>query len=329
MPARRSSLSIIPVPAIAAPSQGLTLQGFGAHALDNLPPAIYTVSSLTGTGAGTFIDALAQLNAGFQGTIKFTASGTINLGTQIRLVTGASNFFIDGRGADITFSIGTVWFDTCANFAVANVRHRGGWNAGQSADNFTAVVCNNFAYANISASGSFDEGISSTRNSSNYTLQDCLFGPGGDATHNFGSLNYGHTAFKNGPASFLRNGWSAKDYRNPKCAYHGDPGDGDPSSSTPSPNAIDYDVVNNVAWDCNYALSAVLGAKVNNTNPFNLRVTNPTEVNTGGAIGAFPVPAFAQVAALSPAAARAWVLANGGCNPQARDAFDINLLSTL
>jgi hypothetical protein len=298
----------------------LTIAGFGARALASLGTGSYVVSTLAGTGAGSFPGALAWLNAGNSGRVTFSVDGTIDLGAQVRYVT-AHDFLIDGRGRSITFTGGTVYFRDSQRFAVVNVRHRGGWSGGQAADNWTNVHCSDFAYLNCSASGSYDEGISSTGDCRNYSLVDCLFGPGGAADHNYGSLNYGWTANRNGPGSFIRNVWVQKDYRNPKAGYRNDSGD---TSLDPAP--ITYDVVNNIAVDCNYGLTAEYGAKVNDRSPYNLRNTNGPKAQTGAVIGSFPVPSWADVQVMSPTAARDYAKANSGALPH--DAFDAKLLGT-
>lgn len=259
--------------------------------------------------------------------ITFAVSGTIDLGEVVRTVGGRSAFTLDG-GGDITLVGGPLWFEDCSDFIVRNIRHRGGWDAGQSADNFTNVGCTDFAYANVSASGSYDEGISSTRDCRRYTLQDCLFGEGGDSDHDFGSLNYGHTANRNGPGSFIRNVFIGKDYRNPKLGYRGDAENGSPNPSAPDPAGITYDVVNNIAVNCNYGLSATNGAKVNNTNPYNSGNSHGNEVITGAVIRTgLPVEAYAVVAALSPAEAKEYAKTHAGCLPH--DSFDTSLLAAL
>ena len=177
-------------------------------------------------------------------------------------------------------------------------------------------------------SGSYDEGISSTRDCANYSLIDCLTGPGGDPSHNFGSLNYGHTADRNGPGSFVRCGWINKDYRNPKLGYRGDNSDtGLGTETTPSPNAIDYDVTNNVTVGCNYGMTAERGARVRNTNEYTYNQSNATEAITGASIGDYPVPSWAQVTALTPTEAKDYVKTFGGCLPH--DAFDTALVAEI
>jgi len=179
----------------------------------------------------------------------------------------------------------------------------------------------------VSVSGSYDEGISSTRGCYNYTLQDCLFGPGGASDHNFGSLNYGHTADWNGPGSFVRNVWVQKDYRNPKLGYRGDSGDGSPNETAPDPNPITYDCVNNITIDCNYGMTAERGAKVRNTNEYTYSQTNATEAITGASIGNFPVPTWAAVTAMSSTDAKNYAKTHAGCLPH--DSYDTALLAQI
>jgi hypothetical protein len=313
-------------------SPDLVIEGFGSDALTGLGAGSYVVSSTaSGTGAGTWGGAWAWLAAGNQGTITFAIDGTFPVPAQVNTLTGKSHFMIDGRGRSVDLSGGCLKFSSCHHFAVVNVAHTGGWDGGQNADNFTNVSSNNFAYVNVSTRNGFDEGISSTINCMNYTLQDCLFGIGetgsaGDpytsVIHNFGSLNYGGTAGVNGPGSFIRCTWIDKDYRNPKCAYRND------GNSTPDPGAITYHVVNNVAVGCNYGLSVELGAKVRSEGNYYQACNNGDYAETGGTIGSYTVPGWAQVSSvLSAAAAATYAKTHAGRLPH--DAFDTTILAEI
>ena len=291
--------------------------------------------------------AWAWLNAGNQGTVTFSIDGTFVVPDTVNYLT-ASRFFIDARGRSVTLTGGNLYLLDCSNFAIANIRHRGGWNPGisaQSADNWSLVGCADFYLLQMSASNSYDEGISPTSNCRRYTLDRCLFGPGDGGTasstatgvtHNFASLAYGYTADMNGPGSYILNAFVAKDYRNPKLGYHGDGDQGFSVAhySTPSPNAIDYDVVNNVTAVCNIGLSVELGAKANVVGGYDYNSATPTDTGTGGSIStSLPVLAAARVgvSVLSATQARDRVKANDGTGAGAypRDAFDTTLLARI
>jgi len=325
---------------IVTPGSSPTLiQGFGARALQATGSGTWTVSNTnTGTGAGTFLGGLAAIAAGTHHILVFSIDGTFVVPNQVNQYSNASNFIIDGRGRSITLTGGNIKFSNCDHFAVVNIRHRGGWNGVQDADNFTIVESDNYAFVNCSISGGYDEGLSSTRGSSYWTVQDCLFGPGesqsasaiwdyppdGVNNHNFGSLNYGHTIGSNGPGSFIRCAWVAKNYRNPKIGYRND------GNSTPDPGPITGDIINNVVVVSNYAVTADTGAKVNNMSPYTSGNARANESINGGVIGtSFAVESFARsgITILSSDGARAYAKANAGTTP--RDAFDTTLLARI
>jgi hypothetical protein len=302
-----------------------SLVGYGANALSTLSANVITVTNLNTSGAGSFAAAFAQLDAGtFEGTINFTAglSGAIDLGATVQRLDARANFFIDGRGASITFVGAPLWFEGCHHYVICNVRHRGGWDGGQNADDFTnAGAAHDFAYINVSTSGAGDEGLSSTRGCYNYSLVDCLIGPN-IVGHNFGSLNYGGPNGTNGPGSFIRTAFIGLEYRCPKVAFGNDV-----APYTLDARAITYDCVNSISVNCVYGLTAEYGAKVNNTNPYTQGNTNPDGAQTNAQIGTFTVAGFAVVTALSSAAAAANAKINCGCLPH--DAFDIALLAQI
>ena len=315
-----------------------SIVGFGANALSTLGAGSYVVSSTaSGTGAGTWGGAWAWLAADNEGTVTFSVGGTFPVPNQVNEITGKSNFLIDGRSAPspgVTLSGGCLKFNTCDHFAVVNVRHQGGWSGSQDADCFTQVTCSDFAFANVSTRGHYDEGLSSTINCVNYTLQDCLFGIGeggaaGDAwdsvAHNYASLNYGGTANMNGPGSFIRCTFVDKDYRNPKVGYHNDEGVG---FNTLTSEPITGDIVNNVTINCNYAITADYGAKVNNINQYDYNSVSGNEAINGAVIGtSYTVPGWAQVTPMTATDAKNYAKTNAGCLPH--DTFDTTILAEI
>lgn len=317
-------------PPIDPPTAGLpTTVGFGANALSNLGTAEYEVNRLSGTGAGSFPAAVAWLNAGNSGRLWFSVNGTIALGNGGASIRGAHDFLVDGRGSDITFTGGSIEVSNGAHhFAFVNLRHRGG---GTSGDNFNAFEgCHDYAWINISASGAYDEGISNTSDCSNYSMLHCVL-TGDFGTHDYGSLNYGWKADRNGQGTFYGNVWVNKTNRCPTLRYRGDPEDGSPNSSAPDPRAITYDAINNVAVRNTWPLTAYLGAKVNSVNSFNSGNGHTETAGSGAVIRTdFPVPPWARegIVIRSPADARTYALANAGCRPlDSRDQTKLALVA--
>lgn len=324
------------------------LHGFGRYALDGLPATEYIVSSLAGTtDAGTFRGAVAWINAGNKGTVRFTVDGTIPLPNGNTSINSKSNFMFDGRGRSITLTGGPVVLNgECHHYAFVNLRHAGGFDGGQNADNFTnyggsnpaTLGCHDYAFVNVSARGSYDEGISSTEGCWNYTLEDCLFGAG-DPNHDYGSLQYGGYHNWNGSrpgvtgtgGSFIRNAFIGKAERNPKLSYRGDAANGSPNPNLPDPNPYTYDVINNITVNCSpYSMTVEQGCKTTNVNPYQSGNRNNVVVQTGAVISnSLPIPSFARegITILSPTAARDNARVNAGCLPH--DAFDTTLLSAL
>lgn len=296
------------------PATGLpAIVGFGKNALSTLPTTGVVV---VGTVA-EFMTAFGNLGNSVH-TIKFTPNATLALPLplQVNRIDGRSNFFIDGRGSNVTFSGGPLWFEGCSFFAICNIRHRGGWTGGQSADDITfAGSTHDAATINVSVSGASDEGHSTTRSSYNISYQDEVFGPG-VSNHNFGSLN----DYLSDRISFIRPVFVGLEYRCPKVGYYGD------ASTGALPANCTADVVNRIDVDCLYGLTVSSSARVNDTNPYTQNVTNSREVITDGHLGV-AVPAWAQVTAMTPTDAARYAKVNGGCLPH--DSFDQGLLNRI
>lgn len=325
----------IELPPDAPPPPDLLIEGFGKDCLVGLGTGTYVVSSLaSGTAAGTFGGALNWLRNGNKGTITFSVNGTIPVGVYpAGRIEGCSNFFIDGRTANITFTGGPIWFENCHHYAVVNVRHRGGLEQDQSNDDFTNAGGNHdYAYANCSFSGAGDEGCSSTRNSYNFTVQDCLWGAG-TIGHNYGSLNGSGTY----QGSFIRCTFLGTIYRCPQV------------------ESGVYDIVNNIMVGPtsgeSFGVCIFSSGKANVRNSYFQGVTDPVSKDSTGGIyhtgtvlvssGAMPainspgsvaytIPAANQVTPLSVSGVNGAINRAknyGGCLPH--DSFDTTLLARI
>lgn len=299
------------------PSSLPVVHGFGSKWSEGMGsvPALTVVTS-----TAEFLAAFAAISTAPK-IIRFGLGLklSIDLGGKVRRLDGRANFLIDGRGADITLTNGTLWFEGCHHFALVNVRVRSKWSGGQSADGITfAGSCHDYAAVNVSTSDAADEGMSSTRSCWNYTYQDCLWGPG-QSGHNYGSLN----DYQTDRGSHIRPTFVGLEYRCPKIGFWGDS-----NTSGVTRVNITADVVNRVCVDCDYGLTAHSGALVNDTNPYNQNVGDPVDGPAHGAvIGGQAVPGWAAVPAMSADAAARYAKANAGALPH--DAFDTALLGRI
>jgi len=301
--------------AIVSPPE---IEGYGRYALDSLGTRTATV-----TDSATFLAAFAALGSTVD-IMRFSGTVNIDLGAVVRTLTSRSNFLIDGTGANVTITNGCIFFDACDHFAVVNVRNRANWDPVEEnvGDGFTNYGCHDYYYSHVSASHAIDEQISSTNGCYNFSFIDCLIGRGIDPVVTYGYLSYGYEVEWNGPGSFIRTAFINSDTRNPQIGYRGVS-----SSTTPDPRPITYDLVNRIVVNANWCLIATLGAKVNDTNPYDYNNSKAPSAINGGVIGSFPVADWAQVTALSPSAAVANAKTNCGCLPH--DAYDIALLAEI
>lgn len=337
------------------------IQGYGKDALSSLGTETYTVSNTNTSGAGSFMGAMAWLNAGHSGTVIITASGSVALPNAVTRVNNASNFLIDGRQGSLTLTGGCLFFYNCHHYAVVNIRHRGGWSPSrdsgavddQDADCFTNGSCHDYAYVNVSFSGWFDEGLDIAYPSYNITVQDCLWGPGG-SVHNFGG---GIGCFTT-KVSMIRPVYCDVEYRAPRVEYWSTNLTG---YSSPCWNGSNYDgglppdiivdITNPIWIDCPVMVSSY-GRGLNNVrtpDPINsgngftgsAKYGSGTyhvsyEVSTGGQSSdfggvnsnpLFTVPSANLATGMTLPAARTYAKANSGCLPH--DSFDTTQLARI
>jgi pectate lyase len=211
-------------------------EGYGSFTPGARGGTVYEVTNLDDSGPGSLRDAVSQGNR----TIVFRVSGTIDLKRPLRV---AQPFItIAGQTApgdgiclrNYTFQIST--HDVIVRF----IRSRLGDVSRQEDDSISILHgCKDIILDHCSATWSVDEGISTSGNDSNITVQWCLIAEALDSSiHSKGAHGYGSLARANGPVSWYHNLWAHNDSRNPRL------GDNYGNGTHPT-----FDVRNNVMYD--------------------------------------------------------------------------------
>jgi pectate lyase len=211
-------------------------EGFGSFTPGGRGGTVYEVTNLEDSGPGSFRDAVSQDHR----TIVFRVSGTIDLKSQLRV----SHPFITIAGQtapgdgiclrNYTFQIST--HDVIVRF----IRSRLGDVSRQEDDSISILNgCKNVILDHCSATWSVDEGLSTSGNDSEITVQWCLIAEALDSSiHSKGAHGYGSLARANGPVSWHHNLWAHNDSRNPRLG-----------DSYGNGTHTAFDVHNNVIYD--------------------------------------------------------------------------------
>jgi hypothetical protein len=225
--------------ACANPSGGY--EGFGRNTTGGAGKAVYRVTNLNDSGAGSLRDALSQGNR----CVVFDVGGTITLGSDL-LVKGA-NVTIDGFTAaspGITLKGRTLVMQGSSgagNIVVRGIRHR---STPSGVDAMRVYGASNIVFDHVSVSGFGDGAIDVTEKARDVTIQWSILG-NGLSSHNFSSLIKYNTA----RVSVHHNLYVNSDDRNPHCG--GYDGAGSPMAE------IVCDVRNNLIWNYRWYGTAV------------------------------------------------------------------------
>jgi pectate lyase len=211
-------------------------EGYGSFTPGGRGGSVYEVTNLEDSGPGSFRDAVSQGRR----TIVFRVSGTIELKRQLRVT--QPFITIAGQTApgdgiclrNYTFQVST--HDVIVRF----IRSRLGDVSRQEDDAISILNgCKDVILDHCSATWSVDEGLSTSGNDVNITVQWCLIAEALDSSiHSKGEHGYGSLARANGPVSWYHNLWAHNNSRNPRL------GDNYGNGTHPM-----FDVRNNVMYD--------------------------------------------------------------------------------
>lgn len=315
--------------------------GFGSVTTGGAGMSIVHVTNTNDSGSGSLREALGGGNR----TIVFDVGGTINLASTLDVVD--ANITVDGSTAPspgITLEGHPLYItDQAHDIIVTQIRHRGGWSGGQDAD---CLSFGNGAYNiiidHVSVSDFYDEGMGLWGDVHDITIQNCIFGEGGDPSHNYmlliGSKSHRVTVYHN---LFYRGV-----YRQPAVGY-------DDTGQATAPSVVG-DVINNVIWDYQgYGTTVYWGGKANVIGNYYYTSVYPGDSNravntelkgvtysdgnyskdgsgvSGTTSTPFAIDAYAQISATSAADAAAHVKANAGCRVGGLDATDLAIINDL
>ncbi len=163
-----------------------TAEGSGRYAKGGRGGAVYEVTNLTNSGAGSIVDAVSQGNR----TIVFRVSGTIEMGDVI--LRPKSNMTIAGQTApgDGICIKGRILIGAVSSVVIRYVRVRvDAGAANSSGDAIDIDQGSNIVIDHVSASYARDEGISCQETSDSVTVQWCIISESLTfENHSFGSL---------------------------------------------------------------------------------------------------------------------------------------------
>lgn len=359
-----------------------TYEGFGSVTSggDAYIGSPYHVTTTSDTGtAGSLRHALAAGNR----YIVFDVSGTFTLGSMVT-PTGLANITLDGTtapspGVTLTASggqsgsqgVGEIRWRSCHDLIIKGIRFR---NYGYLTDGMsffpTSVgdtdACYNVIIDRCSFSGHGKENLALWGPEHDFTITNCIFGPGWRTVHNYGLLissTASVSPFWNGPqnVSVHRNLFYGLSWRQPAVGY--DDGDGNLSALKAAPG-LSADVVNNLVWniryddpsgalDRGYGTVIYWGAKANVVNNYYQDSQHPGVSGSivletpGGTLayiagnyskdgGSFPSSnsarfstSGADVTTLAATTAASNILTQAGCRTGGLDAYDQGIINAI
>lgn len=189
-------------------------EGYGATTPGGRGGELYVVTNLNDAGPGSFRDAISKPRR----TIVFGVSGTIQLKRTIQIeepyITVAGQ---TAPGDGICLRGYTLQIQT-HDVVVRHLRVRLGDETKQQNDAIGLLNgCRNIILDHCSATWSVDEGLSTSGEDKDITVQWCLIGNALNASlHSKGSHGYGSLARANGPVSWYHNLWAHNHSRNPR-----------------------------------------------------------------------------------------------------------------
>lgn len=181
-------------------------EGFGANASGGRGGAVYHVTNLNDSGAGSFRDAVSVSGR----TVVFDVGGFVVLSSPVSV---KSNITIAGQtapGEGITLYGDRLSYSGANNTITRYIRYREGINGDSGTDAVGADSGDTMMFDHVSASWGRDETFSLSGTPSNVTLQDCIIGQG-LLVHSAGSLMQ-----TNGGVSIFRTLYTDNYMRNPK-----------------------------------------------------------------------------------------------------------------
>lgn len=209
-------------------------EGSGRFATGGRGGAVYEVTNLNNSGAGSIVDAVSQPNR----TIVFRVSGTIALGSVI--LKPKSNITIAGQTApgDGICLKGRIQIKN-SNIVIRYIRVR--VDAGGANDNGDAIdiAGNNIVIDHVSASYGRDETISCQGDSNNVTVQWCILSEALTfQDHSYGSLVRGQYGQKK---TYHHNLYAHNQSRNPRP--------GNDINNVHDSEGLHFDFRNNVTYN--------------------------------------------------------------------------------
>ena len=266
--------------ACANPSGGY--EGFGRNTTGGAGQAIYRVTNLNDSGAGSLRDAVS---AGSR-CVVFDVAGTITLASQLNVRGGSIT--IDGftapspgitvRGGGLSLQGGL----GATNVVVRGIRVRN-----VPADGISIYQASNIVIDQVSVSGFMDGAIDVTEGSRDVTIQWSIIGNGGAANHNFPNL-IGYRTLR---VTSHHNLYSNGDYRHPYCGTN--------NGTTTLPSEVVCDVRNNLVWNYGGHGTAVMDsgtANIVNNYYYTTKSSAGNTINIGyiGVAGAYVSGNYSQ-----------------------------------
>ncbi len=213
-----------------------TAEGSGRYAKGGRGGAVYEVTNLTNSGAGSIVDAVSQGNR----TIVFRLSGTIEMGDVI--LRPKSNTTIAGQTApgDGICIKGRIQIGPVSNVVLRYIRVRvDAGAANSSGDAIDIDQGTNIIIDHVSASYARDEGISCQETSDSVTVQWCIISEALTfENHSYGSLvrgDYGDVK------SYHHNLYVHNNNRLPRPGNY--------TSTALDPEGVHFDFRNNVVYN--------------------------------------------------------------------------------
>ncbi len=212
-------------------------EGEGRFATGGRGGAVYEVTNLNNSGAGSIVAAVSQPNR----TIVFRVSGTIELGSVV--LNPKSNITIAGQTApgDGICLKGRIHIQNNAHdIIIRYIRIRvDAGAANSSGDAIDIDSGNNIIIDHVTGSYSRDETISCQQDANNITVQWCMMSEALTfESHSYGSLVRGNTG---GAKTYHHNLYAHNQGRNPRPGNY--------STISKDPEGLHFDFRNNVTYN--------------------------------------------------------------------------------
>jgi pectate lyase len=216
---RRQTLVLLPLLILLAAQPNVaqaqlrafpTAEGFGALATGGRGGAVYHVTNLNDTGAGSLRDAVSQANR----TVVFDVSGVINIASQLAF---SSNITVAGQTAPNGIAVygDGVSLSRRSNIILRNITFRAGIGTDSDVKTVNMTSASNIILDHVSIGWSRYDNLGITKDSgqpesTNITIQNCLI------EEAINSQRAGGIVDSSRNITFARNLWTNNDTRNPK-----------------------------------------------------------------------------------------------------------------